>query len=231
MTELALILVATVLVNNFVLTQFLGLCPFMGVSRKVESALGMALATGFVLTLSSVVSYLVNTLVLAPLGLEYLRTIAFILVIAAVVQFTEMMVRYTSPLLHKVLGIFLPLITTNCAVLGVALLNVQQQHSFIASALYGFGAAAGFDAIDRVVKALAMLGQVLERTDPGFPERCRNGQAGLGAGQVFAQNDDVAVVDIGLECTILARLPGRQIEVETPLCKLLENQWGGRRGQ
>ncbi len=144
MTELALILVATVLVNNFVLTQFLGLCPFMGVSRKVESALGMALATGFVLTLSSVVSYLVNTLVLGPLGLEYLRTIAFILVIAAVVQFTEMVVRYTSPLLHKVLGIFLPLITTNCAVLGVALLNVQQQHSFVASALYGFGAAAGF---------------------------------------------------------------------------------------
>ncbi|MFV8835619.1 MULTISPECIES: electron transport complex subunit RsxA [Aquisalimonas] len=147
MTELALILVATVLVNNFVLTQFLGLCPFMGVSRKVETCVGMALATGFVLTLSSVVSYLVNTWVLAPLGIEYLRTIAFILVIAAVVQFTEMVVRYTSPLLHRVLGIFLPLITTNCAVLGVALLNVQQQHSFAASALYGFGAAAGFGLV------------------------------------------------------------------------------------
>ncbi|WP_290652544.1 electron transport complex subunit RsxA [Aquisalimonas sp.] len=144
MTELALILIATVLVNNFVLTQFLGLCPFMGVSRKVETSVGMALATAFVLTLSSVVSYLVNTWVLAPFGLEYLRTIAFILVIAAVVQFTEMVVRYTSPLLHRVLGIFLPLITTNCAVLGVALLNVQQQHSFVASALYGFGAATGF---------------------------------------------------------------------------------------
>lgn len=147
MTELALILVATVLVNNFVLTQFLGLCPFMGVSRKVETSVGMALATGFVLTLSSVVSYLVNTWILAPLGIEYLRTIAFILVIAAVVQFTEMVVRYTSPLLHRVLGIFLPLITTNCAVLGVALLNVQQQHSFAASALYGFGAAAGFGLV------------------------------------------------------------------------------------
>ncbi|MDN3517776.1 electron transport complex subunit RsxA [Aquisalimonas lutea] len=144
MSELALILVATVLVNNFVLTQFLGLCPFMGVSRKVETSLGMALATAFVLTLSSVVSYLVSTWVLAPLGLEYLRTIAFILVIAAVVQFTEMVVRYTSPLLHRVLGIFLPLITTNCAVLGVALLNVQEQHSFAASALYGFGASMGF---------------------------------------------------------------------------------------
>ena len=144
MTELALILVATVLVNNFVLTQFLGLCPFMGVSRKVETAVGMSLATAFVLTLSSVVSYLVNTWMLMPMGLEYLRTIAFILVIAAVVQFTEMVVRYTSPLLHRVLGIFLPLITTNCAVLGVALLNVQEQHNLAASALYGFGAAAGF---------------------------------------------------------------------------------------
>ncbi|MFO7858601.1 MAG: electron transport complex subunit RsxA [Ectothiorhodospiraceae bacterium] len=144
MSELALILVATVLVNNLVLTQFLGLCPFMGVSRKLETSLGMALATGFVLTLSSGLSWIVSTWVLAPLGLEYLRTIAFILVIAAAVQFTEMVVRYTSPLLHRVLGIFLPLITTNCAVLGVALLNVREQHSFVASLLYGFGAAVGF---------------------------------------------------------------------------------------
>lgn len=143
-SELALILVATVLVNNLVLTQFLGLCPFMGVSRKLETSLGMALATGFVLTLSSGLSWIVSTWVLVPLGLEYLQTIAFILVIAAAVQFTEMVVRYTSPLLHRVLGIFLPLITTNCAVLGVALLNVREQHSFVASLLYGFGAAAGF---------------------------------------------------------------------------------------
>jgi Na+-translocating ferredoxin:NAD+ oxidoreductase subunit A len=147
MTEYALILVSTVLVNNFVLVKFLGLCPFMGVSRKLETAIGMGLATTFVLTLSSVCSYLVNEFLLAPLGLEYLRTIAFILVIAVVVQFTEMVVHKTSPLLYQVLGIFLPLITTNCAVLGVALLNTQAQHGFLESAIYGFGAAAGFSLV------------------------------------------------------------------------------------
>jgi electron transport complex protein RnfA len=147
MTEYALILVSTILVNNFVLVKFLGLCPFMGVSRKLETAMGMGLATTFVLTLSSVCSYLVNEYLLGPLGLEYLRTIAFILVIAAVVQFTEMVVRKTSPLLYNVLGIFLPLITTNCAVLGVALLNVQEEHNLIQSALYGFGAAIGFSMV------------------------------------------------------------------------------------
>ncbi len=139
MTEYALILVSTILVNNFVLVKFLGLCPFMGVSRR--------LATTFVLTLSSVCSYLVNEYLLIPLGLEYLRTIAFILVIAVVVQFTEMVMHKTSPLLYQVLGIFLPLITTNCAVLGVALLNTQESHGFIESALYGFGAAAGFSLV------------------------------------------------------------------------------------
>jgi len=147
MAEYALILLSTVLVNNFVLVKFLGLCPFMGVSRKLETATGMALATTFVLTLSSITSYLVNQYLLVPLGLGYLRTIAFILVIAAVVQFTEMVVRKTSPLLYSVLGIFLPLITTNCAVLGVALLNVQASHGFVASALYGFGAAVGFSLV------------------------------------------------------------------------------------
>jgi electron transport complex protein RnfA len=147
MSELALILVSTVLVNNFVLVKFLGLCPFMGVSRKIETATGMALATTFVLTLSSVCSYLANEYLLAPLGLEYLRTITFILVIAVVVQFTEMVVHKTSPLLYQVLGIFLPLITTNCAVLGVALLNVQEKHGFLESAVYGFGAAVGFSMV------------------------------------------------------------------------------------
>jgi electron transport complex protein RnfA len=147
MAELALILVSTVLVNNFVLVKFLGLCPFLGVSRKLETATGMSLATTFVLTLSSVCSYLANEYLLAPLGLEYLRTITFILVIAVVVQFTEMVVHKTSPLLYQVLGIFLPLITTNCAVLGVALLNVQHQHSFLQSAVYGFGAAVGFSLV------------------------------------------------------------------------------------
>ena len=147
MADFALILVSTVLVNNFVLVKFLGLCQFMGVSRKLETATGMALATTFVLTLSSVCSYLANEYLLAPLGLEYLRTITFILVIAVVVQFTEMVVHKTSPLLYQVLGIFLPLITTNCAVLGVALLNVQTEHGFLESALYGFGAATGFSLV------------------------------------------------------------------------------------
>ena len=144
MTELALILVSTVLVNNFVLVKFLGLCPFMGVSNKIEGAVGMSVATMFVLTLSSVTSYLLSRSLLQPLGLEYLSTLSFILVIAAVVQFTELAMRKTSPLLYRVLGIFLPLITSNCAVLGVALLNVQQQHNLLQSALYGFGASAGF---------------------------------------------------------------------------------------
>ena len=147
MSELASILVATVLVNNFVLVKFLGLCPFMGVSRKLETATGMALATTFVLTLAAICSYLVNAYLLQPLGLEYLRTIAFILVIAAVVQFTEMVVEKTSPLLHQVLGIYLPLITTNCAVLGVALLNIQESHSFLESLVYGLGAALGFSLV------------------------------------------------------------------------------------
>lgn len=147
MTEYLLILVSTILVNNFVLVQFLGLCPFMGVSNKLETAMGMSLATTFVLTLSSVCSYLVYTLLLEPMGIDYLQTISFILVIAVVVQFTEMVVRKTSPLLYRVLGIFLPLITTNCAVLGVALLNIKKQNGFIESILYGFGAAVGFSLV------------------------------------------------------------------------------------
>lgn len=144
MTEYALILVSTVLVNNFVLVKFLGLCPFMGVSKKLETATGMGLATTFVLTLSAVCSWLVNEYLLVPLGIEYLRTIAFILVIAVVVQFTETVMHKTSPVLYQVLGIFLPLITTNCAVLGVALLNLQEQRSFLEATLFGFGAALGF---------------------------------------------------------------------------------------
>jgi len=147
MTEYALILVSTVLVNNFVLVKFLGLCPFMGVSKKLETATGMGLATTFVLTLSAVCSWLVNAYLLVPLGIEYLRTIAFILVIAVVVQFTETVMHKTSPVLYQVLGIFLPLITTNCAVLGVALLNLQEKRGFLEATLYGFGAAAGFSLV------------------------------------------------------------------------------------
>ncbi|MFQ3249995.1 electron transport complex subunit RsxA [Glaciecola sp.] len=144
MTEIILLLIGTVLVNNFVLVQFLGLCPFMGVSGKLETAIGMSMATTFVLTIASMSSYLVEAYILTPLGIEYLRTLSFILVIAVVVQFTEMVVHKTSPTLYRLLGIFLPLITTNCAVLGVALLNITEQHNFIESIIYGFGAALGF---------------------------------------------------------------------------------------
>lgn len=144
MTEYLLLLVSTVLVNNFVLVQFLGLCPFMGVSGKLESAIGMALATTFVLTLSSALSFLVYHGLLLPLDIAYLRTISFIIVIAAVVQFTEMLIHKTSPVLYQTLGIFLPLITTNCAVLGVALLSVARDQTFVESILYGLGAGLGF---------------------------------------------------------------------------------------
>ncbi len=147
MTDYLLLLVGTVLVNNFVLVKFLGLCPFMGVSSKTETAIGMSFATTFVMTLASLLSYIVNTYILTPLGLEYLTTMTFILVIAVVVQFTEMVVHKTSASLYRLLGIFLPLITTNCAVLGVALLNLYEQHNFFESIIYGFGAAVGFSLV------------------------------------------------------------------------------------
>ncbi len=147
MTEFFILLVGTVLVNNFVLVQFLGLCPFMGVSSRLETAIGMSMATTFVLTLASLTSYLVEHYILLPLGIGFLRTMSFILVIAVVVQFTEMVVHKTSPTLYRLLGIFLPLITTNCAVLGVALLNVNEQHNFVESVIYGFGAAVGFSLV------------------------------------------------------------------------------------
>lgn len=148
MSDTLLILVSAVLVNNFVLVQFLGLCPFMGVSNKIETAMGMSLATTFVLTLSSVLAYLTWTYLLVPLDLTYLRTISFILVIAVAVQFTEMFVKQASPLLYRVLGVFLPLITSNCAVLGVALLNVRQEDAtFFSSLTYGLGAALGFSLV------------------------------------------------------------------------------------
>lgn len=159
MTELIVILIGTVLVNNFVLVRFLGLCPFLGVSKNIEAAAGMSLATAFVLTLSSATAYLLHKYVLLPLDLAYLRTISFILVIAASVQFTEIMVRRLSPLLHQVLGIFIPLIATNCAVLGVALLNVQQSKGFVQSVFFGFGAAAGFALV------LVMFASIRERLD------------------------------------------------------------------
>jgi electron transport complex protein RnfA len=168
MSELFVILVGTALVNNFVLVRFLGLCPFLGVSRNLEAAAGMSLATAFVLTLSSAAAYLLQHYLLAPLDLEYLRTIAFILVIAASVQLTEIIVRRTSPVLHQVLGIYIPLIATNCAVLGVALLNVQQSKGFVQSVFYGFGAAAGFAL---VLVMFAAIRERLEAADVPAPFR------------------------------------------------------------
>lgn len=166
MADYALILISTILVNNIVLVKFLGLCPFMGVSRKLETAMGMGLATTFVLTLSSISSYLINQYLLIPFEIEFLRTISFIFVIAVVVQFTELVVHKTSPILYQVLGIFLPLITTNCAVLGIALLNVQEQHGFLESALYGFGAAIGFSM---VLVIFASMRERIEASDVPVP--------------------------------------------------------------
>jgi Na+-translocating ferredoxin:NAD+ oxidoreductase subunit A len=159
MPDFALILLGAVLVNNFVLAKFLGLCPFMGVSKRLDSAYGMALATGFVLSLSAALTWIVQHWLLIPLGLDHLRTLSFILVIAAVVQFTESVMRSQSPLLYRVLGIFLPLITTNCAVLGVALLNVQGEHSFLGAVVFGFGAALGFGLV------LVMFAAMRERLE------------------------------------------------------------------
>lgn len=168
MSDIILILVGTVLVNNFVLTRFLGLCPFMGVSGSVEAAAGMSLATAFVLTLSSAVAYLLHSYVLLPLELDYLRTIGFILVIAASVQFTEIMVRRLSPVLEQVLGIYIPLIATNCAVLGVALLNVRASSSFVESLFFGLGAAGGFAL---VLVLFAAVRERLEVADVPAPFR------------------------------------------------------------
>ncbi|KGA24165.1 electron transport complex subunit RsxA [Pectobacterium jejuense] len=147
MTEYALLFVSILLVNNFVLVKFLGLCPFMGVSKKLEAAIGMGMATTFVMTLGSMFSWLINEFILVPLDILYLRTMAFILVLAVVVQFSEMFVRKVSPELYRLLGIFLPLITTNCAVLGVVLLNINLSHGFLQSTIYGFGGAAGFSLV------------------------------------------------------------------------------------
>ena len=159
MSDLFLLAIGASLVNNFVLTQFLGLCPFVGVSRRFEAAAGMALATLFVLTLASGASWAAWHWLLEPLGLGYLRTLVFVLLIAAIVQGTEMVVRATSPLLHELLGVFLPLITTNCAVLGVALINLERQHGFVESLVFGAAAAAGFGL------ALLLFAGLRERMD------------------------------------------------------------------
>ncbi|RCU52550.1 MULTISPECIES: electron transport complex subunit RsxA [Corallincola] len=147
MSDYFLLLVGTALVNNVVLAKFLGLCPFMGVSNKIDSALGMGLATTFVLCLAAISAWVIERTLLQPLDLGVMRILAFILVIAAVVQFTELYIQKMSPALYQSLGIFLPLITTNCAVLGVALLVVQEQMSFTETLVYGLGSALGFTLV------------------------------------------------------------------------------------
>jgi electron transport complex protein RnfA len=159
MTSYLFVIIGAVLVNNVVLVRILGLCPFMGVSKKLETAVGMGAATTFVLTLGCGTSYLIDHYVLMPAGVEYLRTLAFIVIIAAIVQVTELVIQKTSPVLHQVLGIYLPLITTNCAVLGVPLLNVALHHDLLESLLFGFGSSVGFSL------ALVLFAGIRERLD------------------------------------------------------------------
>jgi len=144
MSSYIFLVLGAVLVNNVVFVRILGLCPFVGVSKKLDTAVGMGAATTFVLTLGSGSSYLIDHYLLTPFDLGYLRTLAFIVVIAAIVQFTELVIQKTSPVLHQVLGIYLPLITTNCAVLGIPLLNVGLRHDLMESLLFGFGGSVGF---------------------------------------------------------------------------------------
>lgn len=157
-----LILLSTVLVNNFVLVRFLGICPFLGVSKKVETALGMGVAVTFVMTLASIVTWLLQRLILDPLGLSYLQTLVFILVIASLVQFVEMVIRKVSPGLYHALGVYLPLITTNCAVLAVAIMNIQQNYNLIETMMSGFGGGAGFTL------AIVIFGGIRERLEERY---------------------------------------------------------------
>ena len=142
--SILIIMLSSILVNNFVLSRFLGICPFLGVSKKVETARGMGMAVTFVMVLASIFTYLIQKLILVNLGIEYMQTIAFILVIASLVQFVEMVIQKTSPTLYQALGVYLPLITTNCAVLGVAILNIQSEYNLIETIFNGFAAAVGF---------------------------------------------------------------------------------------
>ncbi len=153
------IVIGAIFINNFVFAKFLGICPFMGVSKKVESSIGMGMAVAFVMTLASAVTWLIYYFMLVPYGLEYLQTIMFILIIASLVQFVEMAIQKTSPSLYKALGVFLPLITTNCAVLGVAILNVQEGFNFIETIINSFAVAVGFTL------ALILLAGIRERLE------------------------------------------------------------------
>ena len=157
--ELFMIFIAAMLVNNFVLSKFLGICSFLGVSKKKDAAIGMGLAVTFVMTLASIMSWLVYTQILVRFELEYLKTIANVLVIAALVQFVKKKKKKLSPALHKALGIYLPLITTNCAVLGMATLNIQESYNFIESVVNGLGAASGY------MLSIVLLSFIRERID------------------------------------------------------------------
>lgn len=141
---LFVILVSSILVNNFVLSRFLGICPFLGVSKKVETAFGMGMAVTFVMTMAGIITYFIQKLVLDPFNIQFLQTISFILVIASLVQFVEIVLQKFSPTLYQALGVFLPLITTNCAVLGLALLNIQYEYNLIETIVHSIGAAVGF---------------------------------------------------------------------------------------
>jgi electron transport complex protein RnfA len=171
MKEIFSIALGAILVNNFIFSQFLGICPFMGVSKKVDTAVGMGVAVTFVMGLASAFTWLANEFLLVPLQLEYMQTVAFILIIAALVQFVEMFLQKSLPALYTALGIYLPLITTNCAVLGVALLNIQNSYNFIESVVYGITGGLGF------LLAIVLFASIRERTvfaDPpksfeGFP--------------------------------------------------------------
>ena len=176
LTTYVLLVIGAVLVNNFVLTQFLGICPFLGVSKKLNTAIGMSFAVVFVMTCASAVTWAVSRWILAESGLlkidlSYLQTIAFILVIATFVQLVELIIKKLSPVLHKGLGIYLPLITTNCAVLGVAVLNIKKTHNFGQAVLFGFGAALGF------ALALIIFTGLREKIDRANPPKSFRGVA------------------------------------------------------
>jgi electron transport complex protein RnfA len=157
--ELAAIFISAVLIQNFVLYYFFGICPFLGVSKKIDSALSMGLAVTFVMTITAVVSWLINNLILIPYGLDYLQIVSFILVIASLVQLVEMFIRKISPPLYQALGIYLPLITTNCAIMGLALIAALNEYSFVETVIFGFGSGLGFTL------AIVLMAGIREQLD------------------------------------------------------------------
>ena len=179
--RILLILVSTILVNNYVLSRFLGICPFLGVSKKVETAFGMGMAVTFVMALASVITYLIQKLILVPLEIEYLQTIAFILVIASLVQLVEMVIQKASPTLYEALGVYLPLITTNCAVLGVAIINITEGYNLIETLFSGIGAAIGFTI------AIVLFAGIRERIElSDIPDAFKNFPIALIAASLMA---------------------------------------------